>query len=150
MRTKKASHALIQRRKEHAGSVPRVSAAEVEALVCEALRRENSAGEGSSEKDLLAERVARVIVQRDRIEVEVRTEQDLLDGSSGKLAIPFAPIMTLQKGITRRPASNGQIDAVAREKLLNAIRRAYRWVEALRSGEAESFDEIAAQEGLGE
>src|SRR5437588_2691292 len=39
------SHALLQRRKEHAGSVPRVSAPEVETLGCEALGRENSVGE---------------------------------------------------------------------------------------------------------
>ena len=42
------------------------------------------------------------------------------------------------------------MDAVAREKLRNAIRRACRWVDPIRSGETESFDEIAAQEGLGE
>jgi hypothetical protein len=45
--------------------------------------------------------------------------------------------------------ADGRIDAVTREKLLNAIRRARRWVDAVRSGEAESFAEIAAQEGLG-
>jgi hypothetical protein len=48
------------------------------------------------------------------------------------------------------PHNNGHIDALAREKLLNAIGRATRWVEAVRLGEATSFDEIAAQEGLGE
>ena len=42
------------------------------------------------------------------------------------------------------------MDPVAREKLLNAIRRATKWVEAVRSGEAESFEEIATREELGE
>jgi hypothetical protein len=58
--------------------------------------------------------------------------------------------MHLQKGIAREPVANNHTDAAAREKLLNAIRRASRWVEAVRSGEAESFDEIAAQDGLGQ
>jgi hypothetical protein len=47
------SHALLQRRKEHAGSVPRVPAPEVEELVCKALRRETSAAE-MSDRDLIA------------------------------------------------------------------------------------------------
>jgi hypothetical protein len=64
--------------------------------------------------------------------------------------MPFSPSVNPQKGITREPTNNGHIDAVAREKLLNAITRASRWVEAVRSGEAKSFDEIAAQEQLGE
>ena len=62
----------------------------------------------------------------------------------------FSPTASAQKGITREAPNNGRIDACSREKLLNAIRRASRWVEAVRSGEAESFEEIAIQEGLGE
>jgi hypothetical protein len=145
------SHALLQRRKEHAGSVPRVPAPEVEALICEVLRRDNSAGTEILDKDLIAQQVSKVVIRRDRIEVEVQRD---LDGEevdhASKLAIPFAPIIAPQKGITREPLENGRIDAVARETLLNAIKRATRWVEALRSGEAESFDDIAAQEGIGE
>jgi site-specific DNA recombinase len=145
------SHALLQRRKEEAGSVPRVPAPEVEALVCEALRRENSEAAEFSDKDLVAQRVTKVIIRRDRIELEFRGEPDGEDrGATSKLAIPFAPAMPPQKGITREPIENDHIDALERESLLNAIRRASRWVEMVRSGEAKSFDEIAAQEGLGE
>jgi hypothetical protein len=64
--------------------------------------------------------------------------------------IPFSPTASAQKGITREAPNNGRIDTRAREKLLNAIRRASRWVEAVRSGEAKSFEEIAIQEGIGE
>ena len=56
--------------------------------------------------------------------------------SAPKLVIPFSPTVIAQKGITREPASNGQLDAIGREKLLNAIRRASAWVEAVRSGES--------------
>jgi hypothetical protein len=49
----------------------------------------------------------------------------------------------------REPSSSEQIDAVARESLLHAIRRASAWVEAVKSGQAKSFTEIAAREDLG-
>jgi len=63
------SHALLQRRKEHAGSVPRVSAPEVEALVCEALRRDVPAPETEiSDRDLVAQHVSKVIVRRHLID----------------------------------------------------------------------------------
>jgi hypothetical protein len=127
-----------------------VCAPEVEAVVCEALRRENSSAEGMSDKDLVAQHVGKVIIRRDRIEVELQRNPDREElNSASKLVIPFAPAMTTQKGIAREPVENNQTDAIAREKLLNAIRRASRWVEAVRSGEAKSFDQIAAQEGLG-
>jgi hypothetical protein len=145
------SHALLQRRKEHAGSIPRVPAPEVEALVCEALRRGSSVADESSHKHLITQHVAKAIIRRDRIEVERKTNADGEEvDPAGKFAIPFSLTVIAEKGITRQPPENGQMDAVAREKLLNAIRRASRWVDAVKSGEAESFEEIAAEEGLGE
>jgi DNA invertase Pin-like site-specific DNA recombinase len=144
------SHAILQRRKEHAGSVPRVPAPEVEALICEALRQENSAAEEISDQEFIAQRVSKVIVRRDRVEVDLQRDPDREEvGSASKLVIPFAPTIPARKGVAREPVEDSHIDAVAREKLLNAIRRAFRWVEAVKSGEAESFEEIAAQEGLG-
>jgi hypothetical protein len=70
--------------------------------------------------------------------------------SESNLVIPFSPTVSAQKGITREPTNDGHIDAAGREKLMNAIRRACRWVTAVRSGEVKSFDEIAAQEDIGE
>jgi hypothetical protein len=92
------SHALLQRRKEHAGSVPRVPAPEVEALVCEALRRENLAADEMSRKNLIARHVAKVIVRRDRIEVEIREDADQDESFASKLVIPFSPVIGAQRG----------------------------------------------------
>jgi site-specific DNA recombinase len=144
------SHALLQRRKEHAGSVPRVPAPEVEGLVYEVLRREGSNVEEMSDRDLVAQHIRKVVIRCDRIEVEVKDEPDREEHASpSTTVIPFSPTISAEKRITREPA-NASIDAAAREKLLNAIRRASRWVEAVRSGEFESFGEIAAREGVGE
>jgi site-specific DNA recombinase len=144
------SQALIQRRKEHGGSVPRVSAPEVEALVREALRRDIPMADETSENRTMTRHVRKVVIRRDRIEVEIRREpHEAETGSASKLIIPFSSTVSPHKGITREPQNNGHIDAVAREKLLNVIRRATKWVEAVRSGKAESFNEIAAQQGIG-
>jgi hypothetical protein len=114
----------------------------VEALVCEALRRELT-GDEIADKDLVARHVADVIVRRDRIEVERRTDSDREEAACQiTLVVPFSPTRISQKGIMREPAGNGVIDAVAREKLLNAVRRATRWVEAVRSGEAQSSKKL--------
>jgi hypothetical protein len=91
--------------------------------------------------------VATVIIRRDRIEVEIRNDAEQED--QGWLVMPFAPTLAAQKGIAHEAAKEGQIDAVARERLLNAIGRATSWVEAVGSGEAKSFEEIAVQEGIG-
>jgi hypothetical protein len=103
------SHALLQRRNEHAGSVPRLPTPEVEALVCDALRRENSAAQEVPEKDLIAQRVSKVIIRRDRIEVEIRRDADREDSFASKLVIPFEHTTAPQKGITREPVANEDI-----------------------------------------
>lgn len=146
------SHALLQRRKEQAGSVPRVAAPEVEGLVCGALRRDiSSNNEELSDKELIAQHVSSVIVRRDRIEVESRSDQDQQEsGIASKLVIPFSPAIIAPKGLTRVPTKYEKIDAAGRGKLLSAIRQASGWVEAVKSGEPESFKQIAAQQGLGE
>src|SRR3954451_4672518 len=73
-----------------------------------------------------------VIIRRDRIEVEHRRKPDRDElGSTGNLMIPFSPAVSAQRGITREPADNRHIDAVGRENVLNAIRRASAWAEAV-------------------
>src|SRR5947209_6241742 len=109
-----------------------------EARVCEALRRESSARPEMSDKELVGHQVEKIVLRRDRIEVEAKDESDREEpASASKIVIPFSPTVSTEKGITREPADNGRIDAVARQKLLNAIRRASKWVEAVRSGEAD-------------
>jgi hypothetical protein len=63
------SHALLQRRKEEAGSVPRLSGPDVEELVCECLRRGRAAEPATSDKELVTQNVVKVTIRRDRIEV---------------------------------------------------------------------------------
>lgn len=100
---------------------------------------------------LVSQHVAKVIIRRDRIEVEIRSDADREEPAlASKLAIPFAALGSTQKGITRLPALDGYIDAVAREKLISAIGQASGWVEAVKSGGAESFKQIATHEGVGE
>ncbi|GAC1554905.1 MAG: hypothetical protein NVS2B5_15100 [Beijerinckiaceae bacterium] len=145
------SHAVLQHRMEDAGSVPRVSAPDVEYLVCEHLRRERAADAKSSDKELVTQNVARAMIRRDRIEVVIRSDQSE-DGAgiTNKFPIPFTPTPTRHKAIVLKPLGNLHIDAVTREKLLRAIARACRWADQIRSGKVASLDEIAIAEQIGE
>jgi site-specific DNA recombinase len=91
------SHALLQRRKEHAGSVPRVSAPEMEALVCEALRREVLPAEEISDKNLVEQHLAKVIIRHERIEVEPKGYEHGDEVSAGMLAKALPHSWSTQK-----------------------------------------------------
>jgi hypothetical protein len=144
------SHAVLQHCKEEAGSVPRVSAPDVEELVCECLRRGRAAEPGSSDKDLVTQNVVKVTIRRDRIEVVRNNQSEDEQGIASKFSIPFTSTATARKGIVRDPSEHLHIDAVTRETLLQAIARAARWSDEIRSGKVGSLDEIAIAEQIGE
>jgi hypothetical protein len=64
--------------------------------------------------------------------------------------IPFTPTATARKGIVRNPSEHLHIDAVTRETLLQAMARAVRWSDEIRSGKVTSLNEIAITEQIGE
>jgi site-specific DNA recombinase len=144
------SHAVLQHRKEKAGSLPRISAPDVEELVCEYLRRGRGAETGSSDKDLVTQNVLKVTIRRDRIEVVGNHQSENEHGIASKVSIPFTPTATARKGIVRNPFEDLHIDAVTRETLLQAIARAGRWSDEIQSGKVTSLDEIAIAEQIAE
>jgi site-specific DNA recombinase len=74
------------------------------------------------------------------------TEPDALT----RLAIPFAASHLFRKGIAHTPADHETIDPQTRDKLLEAIARARRWMDSIIVGKVASFDDIASTEGLAE
>ena len=60
----------------------------------------------------------------------------------------FTPKGPIRKGIEWAPLAAGRIDPMS-DALLQAIVRARRWIEAILTGAACSFETIAASEGLG-
>jgi site-specific DNA recombinase len=66
------SHALLQSRKAEVGSVTRVSAPDVEAIVCKAVREAMQTKEETPDRDLVMQNVERLIVHADRIAITQR------------------------------------------------------------------------------
>ena len=159
------SQALLQNRKVEAGSIARVSAPDVEALVARAVGDAARADQEiaptedkSTDRDLVLRNVERVTIHVDHIAVALRNPGAGSDQSEGEaeaiiptlLTIPFAPSNPARKGIVRAPAESGTIDPKTRAALLQAIARSRAWMDTILAGRIASFDDIACAEGLAE
>ena len=159
------SQALLQHRKAEAGSVARVSAPDVEALVCsavrDALRTDQEMArthDETTDPELIRQRVERVTVHADLIAVALRGREtpsgQLEEGTEAtlptKLTIPFAPNGPVRKGIAFAPGERGTIDPRTQNALLQAIARSGAWLDAILLGKIASFGDIASAEGLAE
>jgi site-specific DNA recombinase len=159
------SQALLQSRKTEAGSIARVSAPDVEALVCKALSEAWRTDQGTARTDsdildqeFISQRVERVVVHADQITVTQRcteTGSDQSDAEAGmssatNLMIPFSPRLLPRKGIAHAPAEYGTIDPRTQDTLLQPIARSRSWIDAVLAGKTASFDEIASAKGLAE
>ena len=147
------SQALLQSRKSEAGTIARVSAPDIEQLVCDAVRKALNANDGACDRDLIRARIERIIIQSDRIAITLREpelEADLSDAEIApnrltELTIPFASKLLPRKGVAHAPMDQGTIDSETRETLLKAIARSRGWMETILSGKTASFDEIACR-----
>ena len=159
------SQALLQHRKAEAGSISRVSAPDIEALVCKAVKDAPGVDQvtaqtddGAPDRELISQHVERVVVHAGHIAValrgaEVRSAQ--LEGETEacvpiELTTPFVPNGPARKGIVHAPEERGAIDPKTRDALLQSIARSRRWMDAILAGKIASFDDIAAAEGLAE
>jgi site-specific DNA recombinase len=157
------SQALLQHRNTESGSIARVPAPDVEALVCGSLREalQSDPETAQTENDiqgpeLISRHVERVVLHPDRITVTLRkpgpdpSEAEPEAPSPTKLTIPFAPRHLPRKGIAHAPAEHGTIDPRTQDTLLHAIARSRSWMDAVLAGKTASLDEIASAEGLAE
>lgn len=150
------SQALLQNRKREAGTVSRISAPDVEQLVCHAMGQALKTIRGRP--DLIQSKVERIVVRSHEIVITVREpelEPDLPDAEIAprrlmEITIPFVRKPLPRKGISREPTDQRTTDPETRETLLKAIARSRSWMEAILSGETASFFDVAADEGLGE
>jgi DNA invertase Pin-like site-specific DNA recombinase len=165
------SHAIMQKRKAEAGSIPRVPAPEIEKLVLDSVRRHfASTGEAGhptamAERDLIERHVERVIIKPQALEVclvptseaSVQTEEPgPNDPAPGQLPMTTmtlawaAPSFAAVKGIVHAPSARPELKPESRDALLTAIAKARRWIDEIRLGRIASFAEIAKREGQGE
>jgi site-specific DNA recombinase len=150
------SHALLQNRKGGVGSVSRVSAPDVEAIVCKAVREAIQTKAELTDRDLVLLLVERVVVHADRIAITKRDQALGADQPPSEddvrfpteLTVPFVPKVLPRKGIAHAPADHATLDPQTQDNLLQAIARARVWMKDLIDGRVRSFDEIAARERI--
>jgi hypothetical protein len=158
------SHALLQSRKEAAGSVTRVPAPEIEQLVLDGVRRHletTGIPSATADRELIERHVDRVTVRPQAVEVrlisagstELSSSDELMpcELTTTTLTLPWAaPSFVAVKGIVHEPTAKLAMNPETRDALLAAIAKARRWIEDLRLGRATTLAAIADREGLGE
>jgi DNA invertase Pin-like site-specific DNA recombinase len=143
------SHAVLQRRKNEAGSVARVPAAELEKIVVKAVRARCEASgqlrDDLSDREIIDSQVERVIVRANAIDAELRGEQP--DHSRPISLAWSAHAFVSVKGVLHQPEEHAALKAEARNAILLAVAKARVWLDDLASGRVQSFAEIAKREG---
>jgi len=149
------SHALLQKRADEVGRVPRVPAPEVERLVVKALRETaDQAGDScppvlADERDLVERHLDRVVIRPEAIEIHLLQTFDDNDGDTlSVVAVPWTgTAVPAAKGIVHAPSPNPAMSSDTRDTLLTAISKARAWIDDLVAGRVLSFAEIAQCEG---
>jgi site-specific DNA recombinase len=163
------SQALLQSKVQGAGSIGRVPAAEIEALVLAALRHHLQASgaepqpTAGSDRDLIERHVERITLTPKHIKLQMRPSSEAPDavavpGDAGHnavedlrvapISIPWTgPMPAAVKGIVHVPAHNTPIMPARRETLLTAIAKARQWVDDVAQGRSATFAQIARREG---
>jgi site-specific DNA recombinase len=147
------SHALLQGRPNDAGSVARISAPGVEALIANRLRPESDTSD-PSDREIIENHLGRAIVGRDQIRITLRSS-DLLDAANDQndgptISIPFTASLPLRKGIAHTPSSDQAMGEATRLALLKTIARSRAWVDTIVKDPAADIGTIAKRENLAE
>jgi hypothetical protein len=151
-----ASLALLQGRPEQSGSVDRVPAAEVEAVIADAIRKQLQLPSKLSPAGLIRTYVARVVVHSQQLIVELRqlagngTGDGVMTGHD-ELAIAWIKPPSKKRREILLPASPTgtsarPIRADARARLVAAIAQGRRWLSELTSSADANSEQIAARE----
>jgi DNA invertase Pin-like site-specific DNA recombinase len=148
------SQALLQGRRDEAGSIARVSAPDLEARVLAAIRAHATGSTGLDDRGLVEGHVETITVTRGMVRIALR-QQDPASSSDGDpsvntprvIEVAFQPSRTMRKGLAHAPDTSASITARDRDLLLRAIGRAQAWVASVEAGQR-TFEAIAAAEGL--
>jgi site-specific DNA recombinase len=148
------SHALLQGQSNQAGSVARISAPAVEALIANAIRANGEADQQASNPELIRMRLEKAVVHRDHIEIALQSK-DWPNAANDQnsvptISVPFTANLPLRRGITHTPSCGQAIDEPTRAALLRAIVRSRAWVDAMIKDPGTDFGTIAERENLAE
>jgi site-specific DNA recombinase len=160
------SQAVLQRKSSSLGSIGRVPAAEIEALITATLRNQlNASGAGEPLPDddrvLLERHLERVTLTPNHLELRLRQSveaaqaHDPANNSAGHpiasvttITVPWtSPVPAAVKGIVHVPAHNTPMTPSRRDTLLMAIAKARKWIDEFAHGRVGSFAMLARREG---
>jgi site-specific DNA recombinase len=146
------SSALIQGQPESAGSVARVPAAKVEALVVDAVRRHIGSDAPIDNAELISTHADRIEVRQTKIAISLRGDEHASDDGGDSphvLTVPWGKTahrrhcdIIVPKD---RRAEILPIRANTRAKLVTAIARGRQWLAEIEAGAA-TIDDIASRE----
>jgi site-specific DNA recombinase len=147
------SSPLVQGQAERAGSVRRVPATEVEALVVDAVRKRFNDSNAVTEYDLVNNHVARVEVQTERLAIKLARKSNQRASRKTDNATFYIP---WKKNALRRrreiiaPVSAGQdirpIRSETRVALVTSIACGRHWLDEIITGSVNNVEQIAACE----
>jgi hypothetical protein len=143
------SQAALQGDKGKAGSIVRVSAPYVEALVAEAAGKQ-SRGRATSDTDLPG-LIDRVTIGRAKIEVQL-SEAAEAEAGARTVTMPWTPPSPYRKreviqGMAKGTTSAKPMRANARAILVDALRDSHRWLDELLSNRLQTLELLALREG---
>ncbi|MEE1657861.1 recombinase family protein [Microvirga sp. CF3062] len=152
------SAALQQGRKDEAGSVSRVPAPDLEAMVLKAIADGNSAcSQNNGDRDhasgaeLMATLIDRVIVRRGTIEIVRRASEG--EEQFAPIIVPWSPVSRRCRreiiGVEATSATR-PLRSETRARLVEAIAKARQWLNDLLSGDVKDTHAIAARKACSE
>jgi hypothetical protein len=162
------SSPLLHGQAERAGSVRRVPAADIEALVGRAVREHLEDSTQTDDRDLISTHVVRVEVQADQLAIELKAPRQRRTGERGNgsppdhesseqdaertvLHIPWRKTPSKRRRDIMLPTSAAPqnprpIRAETRAKLVASIARGWRWLDEIVAGTVTDVEQIAARE----
>jgi DNA invertase Pin-like site-specific DNA recombinase len=138
------SSALLQGRAARAGSVRRVSATAIEALVIQSVRDHLKPSEPIDDRSLINTHVARIEIGPDRLVIHLAEPPSTLAIPWKKTPARLHREILLPEGI--RPEQARPIRSETRARLVAAIARGRRWLDELVADPTASADVIAKRE----
>jgi site-specific DNA recombinase len=146
------SQAALQGDKSKAGSIVRVPAPYVEALVIEAVRKLSS--DRAASQAAIRNLIDRVTISRTAIQVQLSeaAETAAAEVDTRTLTVPWMPPSPYRKreviqGVAESKTSARPMRTNARAILLDALRDAYRWLDELLSDPVQTSESLALREG---
>ena len=138
------SAALLQGTAARAGSVRRVPATEIEALVIKSVRDHLKPSQPIDDRSLIHTHVVRVEVQPEQLVIHLAEEASTLEVLWQKIPARRRREILLPEGI--RPEHVRPIRSETRARLVAAIARGRRWLDELIADPTASADSIAKRE----